>query len=117
MPSGVYTRTKEHGAKIAVANKGKCGLSGKDHPHYKEDRSISSSCAKGYPLAFYDMIPLILERDEHRCTICWVTEEDLGRRPDIHHKDEDRTNNSEENLITKCSSCHKKIPHKKKDKK
>lgn len=29
----------------------------------------------------------------------------------VHHKDENRYNNSEENLITVCKSCHQKIHH------
>lgn len=39
-----------------------------------------------------------------RCEVCGAII-DL----EVHHKDEDRTNNSPENLITLCESCHQRV--------
>lgn len=51
---------------------------------------------------------LILERDGFRCTVCGSTN-DLS----VHHKDfsgqSEKPNNSTDNLMTVCKSCHTKI--------
>ena len=57
----------------------------------------------------------IRARDAFMCRSCGVTEEDLGRQLDVHHvvpfrafSSPDRANRSD-NLISVCSSCHKKM--------
>ena len=48
----------------------------------------------------------VLERDEWKCCVCG---KGLKRFFDVllvHHKDRDRTNNSLDNLVSLCPSCH-----------
>ena len=57
-----------------------------------------------------DIRELVRIRDNFTCQECGKTEEEAGRALDVHHmnpflKSED---NSMENLITLCRSCHKK---------
>lgn len=47
---------------------------------------------------------IILARDEHRCRLCGA-EEYLH----IHHRDNDPTNDSPENLVTLCERCHSRV--------
>ncbi len=52
------------------------------------------------------------ERDGFACQICSISEEDLGRQLDVHHKIPYRSfasnveANRLENLISLCNSCH-----------
>ena len=48
----------------------------------------------------------IRARDNHTCQECNQTEEQIGRALDVHHIDYDKKNNSPENLISLCRSCH-----------
>lgn len=43
-------------------------------------------------------------RDIHCCSLC---ERTFPFRCDIHHIDEDRSNNSEDNLSVLCPNCHR----------
>ena len=44
---------------------------------------------------------------EHKCAICdWNEDEDML---EVHHIDEDRSNNSINNLLILCSICHRKL--------
>ena len=55
------------------------------------------------------------ERDGFRCQACGVSEEDLGRQLDVHHKvpfrlfDSVAEANRLSNLVSVCPSCHKKL--------
>lgn len=46
-----------------------------------------------------------------RCEKCGCQYSD-NKRFEVHHKDNDRTNNCEENYMWVCASCHKKIHYK-----
>lgn len=52
----------------------------------------------------------VLARDQYRCVVCGVTDEQHRARWDrpitIDHKDKDRTNNALSNLQTLCLECH-----------
>lgn len=58
---------------------------------------------------------LIRERDLYRCQSCFMSEKDTqsiksnNRALDIHHIDYNPLNNSPDNLISLCHSCHLKI--------
>ena len=58
---------------------------------------------RGYISNYNKIRQSIFERDNFKCKMC-RREFDLI----VHHKDEDRQNNSESNLKTLCGSCHKK---------
>lgn len=53
--------------------------------------------------AFKTGIGLYAQKVKDKCEICGST-----RFLEVHHKDRNRANNSEENLQTLCKSCHKK---------
>lgn len=49
----------------------------------------------------------------HKCAVCgWDEDEDIL---EVHHIDSDRSNNSLNNLIILCPTCHRKITSKKYD--
>lgn len=56
----------------------------------------------------------IRERDSNTCQICGLGEDDLGRKPDVHHItprrefDDVTKSNTEDNLIQLCRPCHRK---------
>ena len=60
----------------------------------------------------------IRDRDGYRCRSCGVSEETLGRELDVHHVvpfrsfDSAVRANGADNLISVCSSCHKKMEEK-----
>ncbi len=55
------------------------------------------------------------ERDGFSCRVCGISEEDLGRQLDVHHKIPYRSFSSNveanklEHLIAVCPSCHAKL--------
>ena len=55
------------------------------------------------------------ERDEYRCQMCGVSEDEMKKQLDVHHKVPARTfespadANQLSNLISVCRSCHKKL--------
>lgn len=55
------------------------------------------------------------ERDGFACQVCGVTEEDLGRRLDVHHRipfSRFRSNveaNKLEHLVSVCPACHQQL--------
>lgn len=53
----------------------------------------------------------IRERDNYTCQFCGVSEEQLDEALCVHHIDEDKKNNSEENLISLCRTCHTNLHH------
>ena len=62
---------------------------------------------------FEELIPIVLQRDSYTCQICQMNVlqrvSSLIIVPDaeVHHIDSDKRNNSLENLITLCPSCHR----------
>jgi len=55
------------------------------------------------------------QRDAFTCQVCGITEEELGRRPDVHHRipfSRFHTNveaNKLEHLISVCPACHQQL--------
>lgn len=47
-------------------------------------------------------------RDNYICQICGISQDELGRKLDVHHIDYDKTNNKKENLTSLCrkNGCH-----------
>lgn len=83
-------------------------MTGKGNSRYIDGMSYNKD--------FQDIKPIIKERDCHKCVICGMEEkkvsytrngkELLKTNLHIHHIDENIKNNSENNLITLCESCH-----------
>jgi DNA polymerase III alpha subunit len=94
---GIYekTKTKYRLTKKERADnmpqKGQMGLQTQDDSQYNKFIEFRSGHSK-------DMVP---------CSICSVSY-DEDARFEVHHKNQDRTNNEENNLQWLCNSCHKK---------
>ena len=58
-----------------------------------------------------------LERDNHKCQICYKTKKELGREPDVHHikpfkefgLENYKEANKLDNLVSLCPNCHTKV--------
>jgi hypothetical protein len=50
----------------------------------------------------------IRERDGYICQLCFISQDELKKKLDVHHIDYDKKNCAEENLISLCTSCHMK---------
>jgi 5-methylcytosine-specific restriction endonuclease McrA len=78
--------------------------SGENHYNWQNGKSFES-----YGLEFNDNLRRqIRSRDNYTCQKCGATQEELGRKLDVHHIDYDKTNNNSENLICLCNVCHTK---------
>jgi len=62
----------------------------------------------GYPPEFARIAPLIRLRDNGLCVLCRGFEQSR-RKPSVHHIDCHKGNNDLLNLVTVCSTCHRKI--------
>lgn len=56
--------------------------------------------------SFGGLWDVVLDRDAHQCQHCGVPKQEGKRNLVVHHKDENRDNNTMENLITLCRACH-----------
>lgn len=62
-----------------------------------------------YPIGFNRKLKFeIKERDNHKCQLCGVPQEECVRILDVHHIDHNKENLSKENLITLCRKCNTK---------
>ncbi len=62
-----------------------------------------------YPFEFTKQLKeSIRERDNHICQLCGKTEQENGRKLDVHHIDYNKENLDENNLISLCRNCHSK---------
>lgn len=60
-----------------------------------------------YGLEFNDNLKKrIRKRDDNTCKECGIHQDELGYKLNVHHIDYDKHNNSEDNLISLCNSCH-----------
>lgn len=50
----------------------------------------------------------VRKRDDHTCRDCYVSQDKLNRKLDVHHVDGDKRNNKIENLLSLCARCHNK---------
>ncbi len=77
---------------------------GKKENHFKWRGGISP-----YPLEFTKWTrEKIRKRDSHKCRHCGKSATKKNRL-EVHHRDEDKTNNSDCNLVTLCRRCHNDV--------
>ena len=78
---------------------------GKNNPGYKNGKD----CGK-YTKEIFELKEKKRKENNYTCQNCGKTQEqnlkELGRKLDIHHIDNDDTNNDSNNLVTLCKSCH-----------
>ena len=69
---------------------------------------LVSSAFEVNHMVFYEISDFIKSRDGHMCQICG--RELLGSKSGhIHHRDGDKENSSQDNLLLLCVSCHSKV--------
>ncbi len=84
-------------------------------PWNKGTKGVMQTWNKGlgkgrkYSLEFLSSLrELIRERDGYMCQLCGCLQEDCSERLSIHHIDYNKKNDSLNNLIALCRSCHSK---------
>ena len=53
----------------------------------------------------------IRKRDNYKCNLCDIHQNNLRRKLDVHHIDYNKRNNNQNNLISLCHRCHLKTNH------
>jgi hypothetical protein len=75
---------------------------GSSHPNWRNGLSFEP-----YGIEFNKTLKeKIRKRDNYLCQECKVNQKELGYKLHIHHIDYNKQNNSENNLISLCRSCH-----------
>ena len=73
---------------------------GEKNPRWNDEKKYVK------PKGFRMIREHVRKRDNYKCQDCGVNETKLKRQLDVHHKDRNTKNNSYENLICYCRSCH-----------
>lgn len=82
-----------------------------NHPNWLGGKSFES-----YGMEFNNKLKKrIRERDNYTCQECGILENELGYKLACHHIDYDKKNNSIDNLISLCKSCHAQTNWNRKD--
>lgn len=105
--------SEEHKKKISLANKGRehHEIKGEKHPCFNNWSSFEP-----YSKEFNNKLKeRIRKKYGYRCVECNFTEKQLGYKLASHHIDYNKQNNSEENLIPLCKSCHAQTNFKRED--
>lgn len=80
-------------------------ISGKNHPNWKGGISFEP-----YDTEFNGKLKgKIRERDDYRCRVCNIPQDQLRRELLVHHLDGYKSNHDLNNLVSVCGSCHNKI--------
>lgn len=99
--------TQEHKNKISLAVKRRWDSGAFDFHKGSSNPNWNPKKVR-HPKEFSkDLKEFIRNRNNHICQICGV--DLLGKRQPVHHIDGDKFNNSTENLILFCTSCHLKV--------
>jgi len=90
-------------------------MKGSNHPNYIDGRSKQK-----YPSIFNHTLKLeIRDRDNFKCQICNMTEEEhlsvYGFCLEVHHIDYNKENNLKINLITLCKQCNIRVNYNRKN--
>jgi len=112
--------TEEHLRNLSKAHIGQIAWNrGRDCPQLSGESSgiwLGGKSFEPYSPEFNDAFKRkIRKRDNYTCQECGYTEEQLGRKLDIHHIDYDKKNNDLKNLICLCRACHAQTNYSRKD--
>lgn len=100
--------SEETRSKMSESHKGV--QAGKNNPAWKGGVSFSEYCHKFN----FRLKEQVREKFGRVCFICSKSEEDNGRRLDVHHVDGNKMQGCDDNewfLVPLCRSCHSKIQH------
>jgi len=78
-----------------------CAMKGSKSPSWKGG-------VWGYPKDFENKRHNIRKRDEYKCQLCFSQAKGI-KSLHVHHIDHNKKNSSDNNLITLCAKCHKRI--------
>jgi hypothetical protein len=77
---------------------------GKDCPGWQGGKSFEI-----YPQEWNNYLKeQIRWRDDYKCQVCLISQDELDTKLHVHHIDYDKKNCKEENLISLCNNCHAK---------
>ena len=74
--------------------------------HYKWRGGTSK---EEYPEEFYEIRDFIKSRDGHMCQVCGKRTDATPRFGHVHHRDGNKNNSDQDNLILLCVVCHSKV--------
>jgi len=78
-------------------------------------RGVNNPAWKGgvaewdYAFNWKSLTKSIKDRDEWTCQLCGACRKRWGYHLHVHHINEDKTDNREQNLVSLCSSCHRAV--------
>lgn len=76
---------------------------GENHHHWR-----GGSSSEEYPKEFYAIRDFVLTRDQYQCRVCGKSLDNSKFRH-VHHRDGNKQNNDQNNLLSLCVSCHGKV--------
>lgn len=83
---------------------------GEENPNWRGGKSFEN-----YPKEFYEKRLEVLERDNYKCQMYGMTQEEhlerYGCSLHVHHIDGNKDNNDMNNLVTLCTVCNTKIEY------
>ena len=97
------------GTKLTLEHKEKIGFASRGDKSNFWRGGISKHLVEYGSLFNQQLKERIRVRDNFKCRICGVPELEFERRLDIHHIDFNKKNNSQNNLVALCRSCHHKV--------
>lgn len=84
-------------------------LSGNNHYNWQGGKSFEP-----YSTEFNGKLKeQIRKRDNYTCQLCCVKQKELNKKLDVHHKDYNKKNSRESNLVSLCKPCHLQTNHNK----
>lgn len=89
-----------------------CGMPGILHWNYKDGSCVGKNNGFYHPNFNESFKEEIRERDNHVCKICEKTEEENGRKLDVHHIPADKHHNDcflKVDFVSLCISCHRMV--------
>ena len=105
MKRGEYAKPFSEESRIKLSKK----RIGKLNPAFKHGKSPGAKRYKGtFPRRIKEKVR---QRDNYTCQKCFVKESELPKKLSIHHLDENPLNDSLDNLLSVCNSCHHSYFH------
>lgn len=79
-------------------------LRGKNHYNWRGGTSKDV-----YPNEFYEIRDFVKSRDNFMCQVCGKSIATTPRSGHVHHRDGNKQNSDQDNLLLLCVSCHAKV--------
>jgi len=84
-------------------------MTGSENPNWKNGKSF-----KDYPAEFNkELKEKIRIKYNKTCQICGIAQENLDKKLDVHHLDENKNNLDKNNLVALCRKCHSSMQNSK----